>query len=372
MPGRYLAAGVVARSTLPGMKTRSRQPTPIDEVAESYTAAYYALDPVAATFDGVAGHDDCWTDYSVDGARSRADLARTTLARLATLQPADPIDEVSLAAMRERLGLEVEIDDADLSSGRVRMIDSPAQAVREVFDLAPTDTSDDWANIAARLTSVPDVLAGHLEAVRAAIRRGQGPAPRQLEAIAVATARYATPAEGFFAAFVASARPDGRAPSAALAAALAAGAQRAAEAYRDFAAACAHELLPAAVAPDACGRDAYALWSREFIGARIDLEETYEWGLGELARIEAEMRATAETIRPGASIAEGWSCSTPIRLAGWRARRLWLRGCNAPPTRRSKPLRASTSTSLNRSAVSNAASRPPRRGVSTTRAPATI
>ena len=41
-------------------------------------------------------------------------------------------------------------------------------------------------------------------------------------------------------------------------------------------------LLPLAPAEDAVGRERYELFSALFVGARVDLDETYEWGLEEL------------------------------------------------------------------------------------------
>ncbi len=40
------------------------------------------------------------------------------------------------------------------------------------------------------------------------------------------------------------------------------------------------ELLPHAPEADACGRERYTLESRYFLGATVDLEETYRWGSG--------------------------------------------------------------------------------------------
>lgn len=53
---------------------------------------------------------------------------------------------------------------------------------------------------------------------------------------------------------------------------------------------------------DAVGRETYALWSRYFLGARVDLDETYAWGAAELARIETEMARVADQIVPGGSV----------------------------------------------------------------------
>jgi uncharacterized protein (DUF885 family) len=44
--------------------------------------------------------------------------------------------------------------------------------------------------------------------------------------------------------------------------------------------------------------------SRRFLGATIDLDETYEWGIEELARMTAEQTRIAGEILPGATVAE--------------------------------------------------------------------
>ncbi|HEY1134856.1 MAG TPA: DUF885 domain-containing protein, partial [Nocardioides sp.] len=61
------------------------------------------------------------------------------------------------------------------------------------------------------------------------------------------------------------------------------------------------EMEPRGRAVEAVGREHYALASRLFLGATIDLEETYAWGWEELARIEADMRTTAARITPDAT-----------------------------------------------------------------------
>ena len=53
---------------------------------------------------------------------------------------------------------------------------------------------------------------------------------------------------------------------------------------------------------DAVGRDRYALASRYFLGATIDLDEAYAWGWGEVLRLEAEMRRVAGLIVPGGTV----------------------------------------------------------------------
>ena len=71
------------------------------------------------------------------------------------------------------------------------------------------------------------------------------------------------------------------------------GARAAAEAYAGFARFLDDELAPAAPTADGVGRERYALASRGFIGVEVDLEETYAWGVEELARMVADARRVA-------------------------------------------------------------------------------
>ena len=73
--------------------------------------------------------------------------------------------------------------------------------------------------------------------------------------------------------------------------------QAAAAAYRQVGEDLGRHLLDRAPEADAAGRERYQLASRHFLGATVDLEETYAWGQEELARITADMVATAEPDR---------------------------------------------------------------------------
>jgi uncharacterized protein (DUF885 family) len=122
------------------------------------------------------------------------------------------------------------------------------------------------------------------------------PAKRQVREVA-AQAHKLERNDGFFAEFV------GSAPAvlpATLRTDLAGRAAHAGAAYARLASFLEHELLPAAGDADAVGRDIYALQSRRFLGATIDLDETYEWGIDELARMVAEQESIANEILGGA------------------------------------------------------------------------
>ena len=127
-----------------------------------------------------SGHDDDITDYSPDGVAARADAARAALRELDGVTPEDDVDVVTLAAMRERLGVQIELHDAELDVGELNVIASPLQSMRDVFDLMATDTDDDWALVSRRLSRVPDRVAGYAAALRTAVASGHPPAVRQV------------------------------------------------------------------------------------------------------------------------------------------------------------------------------------------------
>ena len=129
------------------------------------------------------------------------------------------------------------------------------------------------------------------------------PARRQVVEVVTQIARY-TADTGFFATFAGDAAPaDGQLP-ASLARELADNANAARVSYDALSQFLSSELAPVAQDKDAVGRELYALQSRRFLGATIDLDETYEWGVEELARMVAEQESIADQIKAGASVEE--------------------------------------------------------------------
>jgi uncharacterized protein (DUF885 family) len=243
-----------------------RPSTAVDAVAERYLETFAALDPCAATEMGIIGHDDDVTDYSPDGVAARADATRNARRELDGVAPADDVDVVTIAAMRERLGVAIEINDAGLDVGELNVIASPLQTMRDVFDLMATETEDDWAVIGRRLSKLPDRIAGYADALRAAVAGGHAPPVRQV-------ARGIEQAAGIqhlLVDMVAEAPQDNDA----LHDDLQQKAADAAHAYRELARILGDDIAPHARQDDAVGRDTYGLWSRAFLGAAVDLDET--------------------------------------------------------------------------------------------------
>jgi uncharacterized protein (DUF885 family) len=281
-----------------------RTPTPVDALAERYLDEAAQLDPAEATYIGLAGHDDRLPDYTPEWWQSRSDLRRQTLAALDEVTPADTNDRITIAAMRDQLTLGEELRAAGADEMTLNVIDSPLQGIREIFDLTPSSTVEQWATLTKRLFAVPSALAGYTASLGYAAERGNVAARRQVMACAEQCQDNVGP-DGFFATFAAAAAPaDGGPLPETLRSDLETAARAASDAYEQVAVFLREELLPQAGEADAVGRERYALHSRSFLGAVIDVEETYEWGQQELARITAEMAATAERIKPGASVAE--------------------------------------------------------------------
>src|SRR5207249_1932264 len=177
-------------------------------------------------------------------------------------------------------------------------IASPLQNIRQVFDQMPRSTEEEWSNIAARLQLVPQAIAGYRRTLSEGVQRGTPAARRQ----ALEGARQAevwSEAAAFFAGLPARFDAAEAGPET-LRADLGRGVHLAREAYAEISRWLRGDYAPKATEREACGEERYQLLSRLFLGATLDLPDTYRWGWAELHRVVGEMEATAERISPGA------------------------------------------------------------------------
>ncbi|WP_454167018.1 DUF885 domain-containing protein [Microbacterium lacticum] len=280
-----------------------RTPTAIDQIAEAWVDDIAEMLPTVATYIGRFEHNGRLEDLSPAGHEARNRAAQATLAALEAAEPVDEVDVVTKADLAGDLRLSIELYEAGAHLRDLNVIASPPQDLRSVFDLMPTDTVEDWTLISDRLRAVPAALDGYVQTLRAGIEAGVVPARRQVREVVTQIARY-TADNGFFASFAHEAAPaEGHLP-ASLARAVAEHAGAARVAYDELADFLRDELAPVASEHDAVGRELYALHSRRFLGAEIDLDETYEWGVAELARMVAEQESIANEILPGATVEE--------------------------------------------------------------------
>ncbi len=298
---------------------------PVDAIADAYVDRFAALDPLAATAAGVPGHEHELTDLSPEGFAAREALARATLAQAEAATPSDEREQVAKDALLERLGLEVERYDAGLPQSQVSVIASELHGLREVFDLMDTDTPQAWENIDSRLAALPEAIAGYRATLLRSADAGQVSARRQMREVA-GQVRHWTGQVGsngdVFANLVAGSGTSGP-----LRDQLDRHAATASSAFADFGRFLREELEPRGREEDAVGRDRYALESRYFLGATVDLDETYAWGWEELQRIEAEMASVAGRIVPGGTIDDAVAAldADPARrLSGKQRFRDWM------------------------------------------------
>jgi uncharacterized protein (DUF885 family) len=287
---------------LPPAVPAARPSTQVDRIADDYLDESLALNPGKATRIGAPGYDDRLADYSPDGIAARLELERRTLARLDGVPAADDIDRVTTDALRDRLGVAVEIIESGAEESDLNVVASPTQDVRSVFDLMPRSTVEDWATIAARLRAVPEALAGYTASLTAAAGRSDVAPRRQVEAVMKQCQTYSAD-DGFFVNLAQSASAATDLPDS-LTDDLRSSAQQAAAAYAEIATVLGERIAPQAPEADGCGRERYGLWSRAFVGAVVDFDEAYAWGQEELARITAEMEGLADQIKTGASVRE--------------------------------------------------------------------
>ena len=278
----------------------SRKPSAIDELSNAWVVKLAELSPSFATYAGFAGGEDKLDDNSPAAIQHFYELQKDLLAKLEAMQPVDKIDEVSKAALAASLKLGIDLHETGLWKRDLDVIASPAQGIRDIFDLAPVATVTDWENLNKRLRAVEGAVDGYIETLRVGIRDNETPAIRQVNWV-VNDLNNITGENGFFTKF---AKAEGVELPDALREDLAESSKVATAAYAKLQDFLRDELAPVATHVDAIGRERYSLLSQRFLGAKIDLEETLQWGIEELARVKAEQEAVANEIKPGATVAE--------------------------------------------------------------------
>ena len=296
----------------------------VDAIADRYVDECVALYPETATYLGIPDHDDSWSDYSPSGLAERIAHIRRTIAALHAAAPGDERENTAKEAMLERLGMDVELYDAHITASRVSVIAGQAQEIRAIFDLMPTDSDAAWRNIATRLRSVQRPLSQVRETLSTEARDGNISAVRQIDATIYQIRSWTgeTGNDDFFASLVTRA-PDHDG----LKSDIRAAADEARRAFSHFADWLGSSLAPLAPSLDAVGEERYALDSRYFLGAVIDLEEAYQWGFDELHRIQEAQRAIAQDLvgEPDIKAAYAALDGDPARrIAGAEAFRAWM------------------------------------------------
>lgn len=270
------------------------------QVADAYVDAIIELDPVTGTYLGVPESSRRLPDFSPAGQDAVADLVRATLRELdaAERRPGADSDAERRCGrlLRERLTAQLAVHDAEEGLRTVSNMQSPAHSITEVFTLTPTATDEDWAAVVERLRAVPAAHEGYRASLALGLERKLYGGPRATATFVGQLTEWGGEGEGaaFFAEFVAPGPASLRAEldeAARLATA-------SVLSLRDW----VRDVYAPGIegAPDPVGRERYALWSRQYNGTDLDLDEAYAYGWSEYHRLLAEMRTEAEKILPGA------------------------------------------------------------------------
>ena len=272
----------------------------IADISDRYVNELAQLEPGMALALGLPTVEDSLTDYSPDGHAARAELRSRTRAELVAAEAEDDRDAVARRVMLERFDYAAELQDAGEWRRDLNILASPFQSIRSIFDLLPRESADDHAAIARRMSQVPQALERYRASLHEGAQRGIVPARRQvIECARQGTVWAGAPGSSFFDNLI----PDGESLPASVLADLQAGAASAARAYAATARWLADVYLPRAEPRDFVGPERYERAARGFLGERIDLHDTYQWGWEEVWRIGDQMLAAAEQIAPGQGIA---------------------------------------------------------------------
>ncbi len=300
---------------------------PVDAIADQFVEDYAALDPIVATFVGIDSHEDQLNDLSPEGFAAREELTRRALTTMQRTEPTDQREQAAKDSFIERLTVSVEQYDVGTPQSQVSVVASELHNIRGAFDLMSTGGEQAWSNIADRLTKIPAALDGYRATLTMSADAGRISAKRQFREVAAQVRAWiGQEGEGgnFFHELVAPADV-----STSLRNRLDGGAEAASDAFAAFGQYLTDELLPRGRDRDGVGREQYAPESRNFLGANIDLDETYAWGWDELKRIEDDMARVADKISPGASVDEAVAVldADPARtIHGKEAFRDWMQG----------------------------------------------
>ena len=271
----------------------------VTELSDRFIDEFADIDPVRAAFMGVARDCTHITDWSPHGVGKMADLMRRTVAQLDTLTPVGEAERLGAGYLFDTATAELGLIESGERERRMSNEVGPPALLLGAFDVMPRELPDDWERIAVRMSAVPDALDGYVASLRAGMEHDRMSSVRLVQAVADSCRRVAgTGTNGVFSAIADKYGQGG------LTEELHTQARRADEAYGRLADWLMKEYAPRATESDGVGRDRYRVWAQAYVGLHdIDLDDAYEWGVDELARLKVAKLAECDRILPGASYA---------------------------------------------------------------------
>lgn len=263
------------------------------EISDRFTEQWADLNPILATLHGISGRDHLPGDLSPARFSALEDLYKSTRTEMAAhLDHPDPTQAFAARVTTDYLDERLREMEAKQWRREMNHIYSPFQHMRDVFDVMPRETAEQWDDIGSRLNGYPGLLDGYRESLSLGVEAGDTVAARQVRSV-IDQAEAAAADDSRFLDFpeqADAAGADGGKVRAAVDVARAA--------CGDFARWLHDTYLPAARPEDPVGREEYLRGVDRWVGMALDPEETYEWGWSEVHRLRQEMEATAAEIDP--------------------------------------------------------------------------
>ena len=263
----------------------------IFELSDTYIDQSAAMSPMSCTYLGKDVDQDKLDDFSIAGMAKAATLTREVLKKLQALTPIDEIDRIAKTVMEERLSSSLALHDSYEEHVLWNVLTSPPSNIRSIFELMPKKSEKDFANIASRLIAVELAHKQWISTISEVAKSGKTTAQRQVRGVITQLESYAN---GGYSQMCKNFDPDAQFP------AIHSAAQVAEKSSAQTATYLKNEYMAIANPNDAVGAERYAVWSRFFTGAKLDLRATYEWGMADLKAINERMWVLAEQIKPGA------------------------------------------------------------------------
>jgi len=283
-----------------GKQRRSTGET-VSTISDRFVSEYAAVDPTNAVRSLGIGKDSTdLTDHSPAGTDELAGLLWRTLRDLSATRPRTESERVGGDFLANWATAQLGVIESGEPTRLVSELVGPQAQTRTVFDLMATETEQDWETIATRLEKVPGVMASYIESLSAGLGDGNVASVRLVDGVVIQCRTWAGNGSGGWFQGFAAAYGDGS-----LGRRLTAAGAAADEAYGRLGQWLKNIYAPLATETDGVGVDRYQIAAAAQLGASdFDLEDAYDWGWQELARIEAEKKIECEKILPGASCDE--------------------------------------------------------------------
>ena len=285
-------------------QTQTREPGRADDpfgLSDQFVNDVAAQFPQTATSIGAVGFDDLWNDYSPEGSEAAVALARKY--RRLFDQHLDHPDQWQRHAARVCRDFQAEVEesyDMGMRYLNLRHTSGIMDSIRDVFDEMNTATEEGWENVAARLETVDQPVAGAIATFEEGRGLGIVSARLQVES----TIEQARHLSGTHSKWLALARAATQIATPELADRVARAVDHARDAMAGFADYLESTYLPDTVEVNGVGRERYIAAAERFLGLEIDPIETYEWGWEEVNRLQHAMVDAARGVDPDASLTQ--------------------------------------------------------------------